>query len=251
VGTSAPLAATAAAAQGGGALDPLLASAAEVVAEPATIAFGNADEPGWSAVRRVVVRNVSRRRVTVNVAGAAEGIAGLSVTAKPEQVRLQPGRSATVALTARLSFRPRGLGAIQGRVRLELAGGGRAYVPWAVTLPARGAALIGGVELSAASFRPSDRAPAVLTVQAGQVRDLAGRRQVRPLSRLDVELWRGEQQVGLLARLRDVLPGRFAFGLTGRGPRGGVLAKGLYRLRIVAVPPDGEPEAEVLDFRLR
>jgi hypothetical protein len=88
-------------------------------------------------------------------------------------------------------------------------------------------------------------------VQAGQVRDLDGRRHVRPLSRLDVELWRGERQLGLLARLRDVLPGRFAFGLTGRGPRGGVLPKGVYRLRILAVPPDGEPEAEVLDFRLR
>ena len=37
--------------------------------------------------------------------------------------------------------------------------------------------LIGGVTLSTKSFRASDRAPAVLTVQAGQVRDLSGRRQ--------------------------------------------------------------------------
>jgi subtilisin family serine protease len=251
VGTSAPLEATAASAQGAGALDPLLASSVEVVAEPASVAFGNADRPGWSEVRRIVVRNVSRRRVALRVAGDAEGIAGLSLAAAPDRLAIAPGRTATVALTARLSFRPRGLGAIQGRARLELVGGGRVYVPWAVTLPAQGTALIGGVELSAATFAASDRAPAVLTVQAGQVRDLDGRRHVRPLSRLDVELWRGERQLGLLARLRDVLPGRFAFGLTGRGPRGGVLPKGVYRLRILAVPPDGEPEAEVLDFRLR
>jgi hypothetical protein len=120
-----------------------------------------------------------------------------------------------------------------------------------VALPAEGAALVGVVDLSTRSFRASDRAPAVLTVQAGQVRDLAGRRQLRPLSRLDVQLWRGGEQIGLLARLRDVLPGRYAFGLTGRGPRGGGLPSGAYRLRIVAVPPDGPAEAEQLRFRIR
>ena len=76
------------------------------------------------------------------------------------------------------------------------------------------------------------------------MRDLAGRRQLRPLARLDVELWRAGSVLGLLARLRDVLPGRYAFGLTGRGPRGGRLARGTYRLRVVALPPDGRAEAK-------
>jgi minor extracellular serine protease Vpr len=251
VGTSTPLAGGAASATGAGALDPLAASAAEVVSEPAAVAFGNAGEAGWRAVRRIVVRNVSTRRVTVSVAAAAEGIAGLSIAARPDRLRLAPGATATVALTARLAFRPQRLGAIQGRARLEVAGGGRVVVPWAVALPAEHAALVGRLDLSATSFRASDRAPTVLTVQVGQVRDLAGRRQLRPVSLLDVELWRGEKKVGLLARLRDVLPGRYAFGITGRGPRGRPLAKGVYRLRIVAQPADGEPETEVLDFRLR
>jgi hypothetical protein len=48
-----------------------------------------------------------------------------------------------------------------------------------------------------------------------------------------------------------VLPGRYAFGLTGRGPRGGALAKGAYRLRVLAVPPDGPAEAETVNFRIR
>jgi hypothetical protein len=91
----------------------------------------------------------------------------------------------------------------------------------------------------------------VLTVQAGQVQDLAGRRQVRPLSRIDVELWRGRTKIGILARLRDVLPGRFAIGLTGRGPRGGGLPAGAYRLRVVAVPPNGPAEAETIGFQIR
>ena len=83
------------------------------------------------------------------------------------------------------------------------------------------------------------------------MRDRAGRRQLRPLSRLDVELWRGGERLGLLARLRDVLPGRYAFGLTGRGPRGGPLARGAYRLRVVALPPDGPAEAKSVGFRIR
>ena len=251
VGTSVRALASPAVAQGAGTLDPLAAAAAEVVAVPATVGFGPADKAGWSAVRRISLRNVSSRRVTIAVAAATEPIAGLSVTASPDRVRLDAGASAPVKLTARLTFLPRRVGAIQGRARLEVSGGGRAVIPWAVALPFRGSALIGGVAISARSFRASDRAPAVLTVQAGQVRDLAGRRQLRPLARLDVELWRRGERLGLVTRLRDVLPGRYAFGLTGRGPRGGALAKGPYRLRVLAVPPDGPAEAETVTFRIR
>jgi minor extracellular serine protease Vpr len=251
VGTSVPASASPAAAQGAGALDALAAAAAEVVSEPAAVAFGAADKAGWTAARRITIRNVSSRRIRVDVEGATEGIAGITVTATPTRVRLAPGKSASVKLTARLAFLPRRAGAIQGRARLEVAGGGRIVVPWAVALPLKGSALIGGVQLSARAFHASDRAPAVLTVQAGQVRDLEGRRQLRPVSLLDVELWRGRERLGLVARLRDVLPGRYAFGLTGRGPRGGALAKGPYRLRVLAKPPDGPAEAETIAFRIR
>ena len=251
VGTSVRAARSSAAAQGAGALDPLAAAAAEVVAEPATVAFGAADGPGWQAKRAIVVRNVSRRRVAVTVVAAAEGIAGVRVTASPERLRLPPGRSARVTLTARVSFVPRGLAAIQGHALLEAVGGGRIAVPWAVGLPVEGSALIGRIMLSAKAFRASDRAPAVLTVQAGQVSDLAGRRQLRPLERLDVELWRGREKLGLLARLRDVLPGSYALGLTGRGPGGAGLPKGAYRIRVLATPLDGPVEAETVSFRIR
>jgi hypothetical protein len=251
VGTAVPTPLSPTGAQGAGVVDTAAASASEVIADPAAVGFGAADKSGWKAVRRIAVRNVSSRRVAVDVAAAVEGIAGVSVTAKPTHLRLPPGTQGIVTLTARVSFIPRSLGAIEGRARLDVSGGGRVYVPWAVAFPVRGAALIGGVTLSARSFRASDRAPAVLTVQAGQVRDLAGRRQLRPLTRLDVELWRGGDRVGLLARLRDVLPGRYAFGLTGRGPRGGPLAQGPYRLRVVALPPNGPAEAKSVGFRIR
>ena len=251
VGTAVPGQGAAAAAQGAGGLDPLAAAAAEVVSQPAAIAFGAADEAGWQAVRSITVRNVTTRRIGVQVATAAEGFAGVSVVAEPDRLSLSPGAQAKVTLTAKVSFLPKGLGAIQGRARVQVTGGGGVVVPWAVALPVGGSALIGGIELSATTFKASDRAPAVLTVQAGQVRDLAGRRQLRPVSRLDVELWRGKEKLGLLARLRDVLPGTYAIGLTGRGPRGAALAAGVYRLQVVARPPDGEPEIEQITFRIR
>ena len=251
VGTAAPVAASSGASRGAGALDLAAASAAEVAAAPAAVGFGTADEPGWRSVRRIEVANVSSRRVTVAAEGTVEAIAGVTVTARPARLRLPPGARRRVTLTANVSFLPQRLGSIEGRARLEVSGGSRIFVPWAVALPVRGTALIAQIALSARAFRASDTAPAVLTVQAGQVRDLAGRRQVRPLARLDVELWRGRTRIGLLARLRDVLPGRYAFGLTGRGPRGGGLAAGPYRLRILAVPPEGRAEAETVRFRIR
>ena len=39
--------------------------------------------------------------------------------------------------------------------------------------------------------------------------------------------------------MRDVLPGHYVFGLTGRSPAGATLAPGDYRLRITAYPSGG------------
>jgi DNA polymerase-4 len=57
---------------------------------------------------------------------------------------------------------------------------------------------------------------------------------------------------GLLARLRDVLPGRFQFGITGRSPAGARLARGLYQLRVVARPTEPGPSStRSVTFRIR
>jgi hypothetical protein len=58
--------------------------------------------------------------------------------------------------------------------------------------------------------------------------------------------------VGLLARLRDVLPGRYTFGLTGRGPDGQLLPPGDYSLRVIAYPVEQvPPDRRRLAFTLR
>jgi hypothetical protein len=43
--------------------------------------------------------------------------------------------------------------------------------------------------------------------------------------------------------MRDVLPGRYAFALTGRGPNGAELAPGRYEIRLRARPSDDEDGA--------
>jgi hypothetical protein len=97
--------------------------------------------------------------------------------------------------------------------------------------------LLGPLELSVRSFEPSEAAPAVLTFRAGRLLRAADRYQVQPLERVDVELRDAEgDRLGLLARLRNVVPGVFTFGITGRGPAGQLLDPGVYRLRVIAVP---------------
>jgi hypothetical protein len=69
---------------------------------------------------------------------------------------------------------------------------------------------------------------------------------------LDVQLWRGNAFIGVLSTRRELLPGRYAFGLTGRGPVGEPLRRGRYVVRIVARPDDGtRRQVESLDYLVR
>jgi hypothetical protein len=112
--------------------------------------------------------------------------------------------------------------------------------------------LLGGVRLSVDRFRPSDSAPALLELRAGRLIERNGVAEVVPLSHLDLDLWRGQERLGRLARLRNLLPGRYTFGLTGRGPAGRTLRPGAYQLRLVAYPPENAPPSrEVVNFRIK
>jgi hypothetical protein len=92
----------------------------------------------------------------------------------------------------------------------------------------------------------------VLSFVAGRVDGSRERPQLLPLELLDVELYRGSRRVGRLARLRDVLPGLYSFGLTGRGPAGARLPRGPYVVRIVGTPVGGGPPTSVdVSFQLR
>jgi len=75
---------------------------------------------------------------------------------------------------------------------------------------------------------------------------------LRPMMDAGYTAWRGGERLGLLARLRDVLPGQVAIGLTGRDPDGNRLAPGPYRIKLVAVPTTGRPiTRKVVKFRIK
>jgi hypothetical protein len=59
-------------------------------------------------------------------------------------------------------------------------------------------------------------------------------------------------RLGNLAQLRDLLPGRFAFGLTGRDANGDTLEPGKYRLLLMAYPTgQGPPSEAMVPFTIR
>jgi hypothetical protein len=125
-------------------------------------------------------------------------------------------------------------------------------VPWAIAFPATDRPLLDGVRLSAARFAPSDVRPVVLSLVAGRVDGSIERPQLLPLETLTIDLYRGRRNLGRLVDMRDVLPGRYAFGLTGRGPRGARLASAAYELAIVATPVGGGvSEEQRVSFRIR
>ena len=127
-------------------------------------------------------------------------------------------------------------------------------VPWGIDFTPAPVGLVRSASLSARTFAASDARPALLSIDAGRLLELSGRPAIVPLGRLDVALWHaGGAEVGLLARMRDVLPGRYTLGLTGRGPGGRRLPAGRYVLRVIGYPvrSDGPTSSRKVGFTLR
>ena len=233
-----PLAVTA---QGAGLVDPRRGAAAELAVVPGTLAFGRAGGRGWSETRSLTVHNVSRRQLTMAFGLASDSPgAPLSFSAEPNRLTLGPGESADVRIGVEATAEVDG--SFGGALVVSADGAQSARVPWAIApKAARRDPLVGDVQLSHVSFSPSRRAPVVLAFSAGRVDETPDGAAIEPVGLLEVELLSAEgKSLGVLARLRDVLPGRYAFGLTGRGPNGEVLGPGTYRLRLRAFPVDGD-----------
>ena len=124
------------------------------------------------------------------------------------------------------------------------------HVPWAVAVP-DDVDLVSRLRLRATGTRLSDATPAALSFVAGSVTATPDP-QVRAVELLEVELWRGGTRIGLLARRRELLPGRYTFGLTGRSPTGERLSRGTYAIRLVAHPGDGtRRQSDTIEYRVR
>ena len=237
-------------AQGAGLVDLGASAAGEISADPVAFAFGHAEGDGWHASQQVEIRNVSSRTLLVRIRNTGAG--GLEIQPKPHWVRLKPGGHAPVTLNARLNGAPPDGGSAEGALLLAARGAGLLKIPWAITFGPQRRDLISAVALSSVAFRPSNTPPTVLSLQAGLVVPSALGAAIHPVARLDVELWHGSERLGLLARLRDLLPGHVAIGLTGRDPDGTALDPGRYRLRLVAMPTnDGPPTVRTIGFTIK
>ena len=246
--------------EGAGLVDVPAAARAKLVVEPATVAFGRASGAGWNAARTVTVTNVSRRALEVGFAFVSDqpGAPTVSFTAEPAHLSLGPGASADVTLGVST---PDGLPSGASGVLLATVDNAPASrvmrVPWAVgNRPAGARKLVGSLSLSNWEFEPSKAAPSVLAFQAGRAFDTADGTSIEPVGLLDVELWTAAgKRLGVIATLRDLLPGRYAFGLTGRDPNGKILPAGIYVVRLRAQPVDAEegtpPSTAQTVFRIK
>jgi hypothetical protein len=134
------------------------------------------------------------------------------------------------------------------------AGSQTLRVPWALGFRQYSDNLLAHVALNEASFKGSDTKPALLTIQAGNLVRDDGLLQVQPVSRLDILLYAANGRfIGILARLRDLLPGSYSFGITGRGPTSVRLLPGRYELRLAAwptLPRDAKPSRARVRFAI-
>jgi len=227
----------------------------EVAADQATLGFGVWQGSRWHATRSLVIRNVSTRRMQVSVsalttAGESEA---LQFAVKPNRLLLRQGQARRVIVTVRAPTAPP-TDVVDGVVQVEPSGGEPLRVPWALAFSGPRGSLLPQVTIDHSSFAPSDTHPAILTVRAGNV-DLHSGLQIEPVSRLDMELYTASGRfVGVMARLRDLLPGTYSFGITGRGPNSIVLAPGSYELRLAAwptLPAQAPPSRAKLRFRVQ
>jgi Subtilase family len=240
--------------QGTGFVDLGAAAASELAVTPSAVAFDLAavhTEPQTVLVRNTSVRPI-RARILVS---SGDGVA---VRPAARRLRIPAGGEAKLRLVAR--SRAAGGADALGTIRVIPDTGIPQLALWSA-MRERTPRLLRAVSLTVGrakprtgppAFEPSDAAPATLSLRAGSVTEAGGRLQLTPVARLDIRLrTKDGEDVGLLARLRDLLPGRYLFGLTGRGPGGNVLPKGVYELRIAAYPTvPAAPSRRTIAFRI-
>ncbi len=155
-------------------------------------------------------------------------------------------------VSAKVPLLPRAPAALGGTLRVRIRAGATLRIPWVIPVPSVDRELIPVARLSQKVFEPSDIEPAVLTIVAGRVDGTTERPQLLPLEQLTLDLYRGTKRLGRLALVRDMLPGRYSFGITGRAANGARLKPGAYELRLTATPVGGGPTGEKsIPFEIR
>jgi len=235
-------------ASGAGLVDLRAAVQQELYAQPSLLSFGAVGPAG--AERVVRITNVSTRRLSVSVGLTAIAPKGVELTVDPQRLRIRAGKSAEVVVRADTQQLSSEAGAATGELVLRTGDSPEVHVPWAVAVPAP-VDLVSRLRIEDTGARVSDATPAALSFVAGSVTATPDP-QVRAVELIEVELWRRGVRLGLLARRRELLPGRYTFGLTGRSATGRRLGRGLYTIRVLALPGDGtRKQVDSIEYRVR
>jgi subtilisin family serine protease len=254
VGSARPLPDDPVSAQGAGLVDVGGAAATELVSDPSALALGQATGTKWRTSEELAVRNVSSRRLrlALDMHVEREGAAPIAFRVRPSRFFVGPGRSVRVRIDARVTGGIDGDAPVGGALAVTPLAGRPIRVPWVISFGPAQRATLTAVHLSQHSFKPSDTTPTLLSFVAGAVPRSDVGEDVQPLSRVDLELWsKTGGRIGLLARMRDVLPGRYSYGVTGRDPTGAVLPSGDYQLHLIAYPTVfGPPTTRTIAFRI-
>ena len=228
------------ASQGTGLVNVGAAAAAELATDPTALAFGPAARTNWSSTQKLTVRSLSTRRLRLRVAVPQTGGAGLALTATPARFDLRPGGRVAIRIKASFSGTPATSPPAEGTIEILSRSTLPIRVPWVIPFGRDQTPLLSSVRLAKKSFKPSDTQPVVLSFRAGGLTSGENGAQIHPVGRLDMVLTNADgTKLGLLVRMRDLLPGSYAFGLTGRDPNGNTLPAGDYKLTLTAIPPDG------------
>ena len=151
-------------------------------------------------------------------------------------------------VTARLAFDGAGREPVEGALRVTTLGGGVFRVPWLVTFAPSRQPLLGDVQISETSFKPSDSAPAVVSLTAGRVSG----DELRPVARLDLELWRGRAGSACSSACATCFPAATPSASQAETRPARSSSPGRYRLILRAFPTDETPPSErSLVFRIR
>lgn len=227
-------------AQGAGTLDLAASAQTSLIVRPQSLVFPLLRGQRKQASLRIELKSVDRHEQTVVAYVHSEGARKwLRARIRPSRVHIKAGGHAILQL--RISpVGKRHESSAQGTIALLLSSGRVLHVPWALrTAAASRGNLISTATLSRHRLSSTDTAPTILTLGLGRVSGTR-EREIRPATRVDVELWNSAgRYLGVLARLRDALPGHYVFGLTGMSPAGVALTPGDYRLHIVVVPSGG------------
>ena len=239
---------------GAGALRLGASAVGEIAASPLTLGFGIWGGPHWHATRTLTIRNVSTRALRLSVAATSDSEnANLDFRIRPRTVFVPIGRSRTVQVTLRAPTAA-SVRLVTGAIQVAAPGTETLRVPWALLFGAPKGELLGHAALSSTSFPASDTDPSILSLQAGAL-VRSGGLQVLPVRRLDILLYTASGKfIGVMARLRDLLPGAYSFGITGRGPTSARLAPGGYELRLAAwptLPLDAKPSRAQVKFTIQ